>query len=672
MSLNLNPEQNAAILHHDGPLLVLAGAGSGKTRVITHKIAHLISSVGINPKQIVAVTFTNKAAQEMKARVNSLFSDKKNKGLQISTFHQLGLRLLQREHIHCGLRPKFSIFDAEDSRTLLKELAFVGGDDSKMPLEIMQQHISLWKNELRSPESAINHVTDPQLFTAAKLYHSYEHALRAYNAVDFDDLIYLPVTLLKENAALKEKWQNSVRYLLVDEYQDTNSAQYEFIKLLTGISARFTVVGDDDQSIYAWRGARPDNLDELKKDFPNLHVIKLEQNYRSSQRILRCANTLIQQNPHIFEKKLWSALAPGEKIRIIQTKDEHNEVSQVVSEIVSRRYRESCPFGDFAILYRSNHQARPFEQALREQSVPYTLSGGQSFFSKTEIKDVVAYCRLIINPDDDAAFLRIINTPRREIGATTIEKLSHYASLRKCSLLSASQEMGLSEHVTARALENLHEFSTWIARMQQLFETENHTRALQQLLTDIDYESWILDNSPSAKNAEKRSKNVQDLISWMQKLLDKEDQEHSFETVLHRLTLIDLLERGDAQQETDRVQLMTLHAAKGLEFKHVFLVGMEEGILPHQNSIDTDDVEEERRLTYVGITRAQQSLTLTLAHKRRKHGEHMESTPSRFLEELEKEDLQWEGFQDKKDPQRAMEVGQSHLASLKALLGETP
>jgi ATP-dependent DNA helicase Rep len=667
--INLNPQQQEAITHHHGPLLVLAGAGSGKTRVITHKIVHLISTVGINPKNIIAVTFTNKAAQEMKSRVNSLFTDKKNKGLFIATFHQLGLKILQREHKELGLRSKFSIFDAEDSRNLLKDLAFVTVDDSKTPIELLQHQISMWKNELLTPEQALDVANTPELFAAAKLYSAYQQALRAYNSVDFDDLIFAPVQLLANNPELKEKWQNTVRYMLVDEYQDTNSAQYELIKLLCGVSARFTVVGDDDQSIYAWRGARPDNLEELKKDFPQLAVIKLEQNYRSTQRILRCANTLIKQNPHLFEKNLWSTLAPGEKLRIIRTKDEHSEVSQVVSEIVSRRYRENSSYGDFAILYRSNHQARPFEQALREQSVPYTLSGGQSFFSKTEIKDVVAYCRLVINPDDDAAFLRIINTPRREIGATTIEKLNAYASMRKCSLLSACHEMGLAEYVSARAMDNLREFAVWIETMQRLFEEENHTRALQQLLTDIDYNDWILENSPSAKNAEKRLQNVQDLVNWMQRLLDHEEQEHNFESVLHRVTLIDLMERNESKEEDDRVQLMTLHAAKGLEFKHVFLVGMEEGILPHQNSIDNDDIEEERRLAYVGITRAQQSLALTLTHSRRRQGDKAESQPSRFLEELEADDLQWEGFSDKKDPQRSLEVGKSHLESLKAMLG---
>lgn len=665
---NLNPQQQEAILHTDGPLLVLAGAGSGKTRVITHKIAHLITSIGINPKHILAVTFTNKAAQEMKSRVNSLFTEKKNKGLHISTFHQLGLRLLHQEYAQLGFRRKFSIFDAEDARNVLKDLAFITEQDNQTPLEMMQHQISLWKNELLSPQEVLSQLSDPKLMSTAQLYIAYQNALHAYNAVDFDDLIFLPVRLLRDNSELKEKWQNNVRYLLVDEYQDTNYAQYEFIKLLTGVAARFTVVGDDDQSIYAWRGARPDNLEELKKDFPHLKVIKLEQNYRSTQRILRCANTLIRQNPHVFEKKLWSDLSPGEKVRVIKTKDDLSEVSQIVSEIVSRRYREKGDYGDFAILYRSNHQARPFEQALREQNIPYTLSGGQSFFSKTEIKDVVAYCRVVMNPDDDSAFLRIINTPRREIGTTTIEKLHAYAATRQCSLLAASQEMGLAQYLPSRAVESLSQFAAWIASMQRLFETENHTRALQQLLTDIDYETWLLENSPTPANAEKRSKNVQDLISWMQRLLDHEEQEHTFESVLHRLTLIDLLERNEAKQENDRLQLMTLHAAKGLEFKHVFLSGMEEGILPHQNSIDADDIEEERRLAYVGVTRAQQSLTLTLVHSRRKHGDRIECTPSRFLEELGEEDLQWEGFEDKKDPVHAQEVGASHLASLKALL----
>ena len=412
---DLNPRQREAVRHLDGPLLVLAGAGSGKTRVITAKIAHLIEHGGVAARHITAVTFTNKAAREMKGRVGKLLDAEAGRGLSISTFHTLGLNILRRELKAAGLRAGFSIFDEQDVEQLLRELAKKNEAD-KDTLQRARWQISAWKNDLIDPDTALSNATDDFGGFYAALYGAYQRALRVYNAVDFDDLILLPVSLLRTEPALRERWQNRIRYLLVDEYQDTNGAQYELVKLLVGVRGALTVVGDDDQSIYAWRGARPENLARLRDDFPRLHVIKLEQNYRSTGRILRAANTLIANNEHVFEKRLWSELGPGELLRVVNCRDEEDEAERVISEIIQQRFNSGAPYSSFAILYRGNHQARPFEKALRTQNIPYFISGGTSFFSRSEVKDVMAYLRLIVNPDDDSAFLRIVNTPRREIG----------------------------------------------------------------------------------------------------------------------------------------------------------------------------------------------------------------------------------------------------------------
>ncbi|MDH5453969.1 MAG: UvrD-helicase domain-containing protein, partial [Paracoccaceae bacterium] len=404
---DLNPRQREAVRHLDGPLLVLAGAGSGKTRVITAKIAHLIEHAGVSARHITAVTFTNKAAREMKGRVGRLLGADAGRGLSISTFHTLGLNILRRELSAAGLRAGFSIFDEQDVEQLLRELSKKNEAD-KDTLQRARRQISAWKNDLIDPEAAMARAdSDFDAFHAA-LYAAYQRALRVYNAVDFDDLILLPVSLLRTAPELRERWQNRIRYLLVDEYQDTNGAQYELVKLLAGVRAALTVVGDDDQSIYAWRGARPENLVRLREDFPRLHVIKLEQNYRSTGRILHAANTLIANNEHVFEKKLWSQLGPGDPLRVVNCRDEEDEAERVVSEIIQHRFNASAPYSSFAILYRGNHQARPFEKALRTQNIPYFLSGGTSFFARSEVKDVVAYLRLLVNPDDDSAFLRVI------------------------------------------------------------------------------------------------------------------------------------------------------------------------------------------------------------------------------------------------------------------------
>ena len=663
----LNPRQREAVRYLGGPSLVLAGAGSGKTRVITAKIAHLLQHAGVQPRHIHAVTFTNKAAREMKARVGRLLADTNTSGLNISTFHTFGLNLLRREHRAAGLRPGFSIFDEQDVEQLLKELSRKNEAD-RQTLQQARWQISAWKNELIMPETALSQAEDDfQAFYAA-LYGAYIDALRAYNALDFDDLILRPVQLLREDAELRERWQNRVRHLLVDEYQDTNGAQYELVRLLVGVQAAFTVVGDDDQSIYAWRGARPENLAHLQEDFPQLRVIKLEQNYRSTGRILGAANRLIANNPHVFDKRLWSELGPGEPIRVIHCRDEQAEAERVVAEIVQHRFNHGAAYADFAILYRGNHQARLFEKALRTHSVPYFVSGGTAFFSRTEIKDLMAYLRLLSNTDDDAAFLRVINTPRREIGHGTIAKLASWAAQRHGSLFDAIDEFGLQEQLASRPRKHLQAFREWITGLQQLAAHKPPSQVLEQLLRDIDYRDWLLQTSTSDKAGERRWENVTDLVEWLETLQADEHKGETLGELVSHLSLMDILERQDEDEAGDRVALMTLHAAKGLEFPVVFLVGVEEGLLPHQTSIEEDSLEEERRLAYVGITRAQRELLITTAEKRRRAGELVRCEPSRFLQELPAEDIRWEGRGVEVSAEERQERGRASIASLRAML----
>ena len=645
----LNARQQEAVLYIAGPCLVLAGAGSGKTSVITRKIAYLIQTCEIPARHIAALTFTNKAAREMKARVSHLMRGSAAKGLTVSTFHNLGLNIIRREYKSVGFKPGFSIFDAEDARSLLKELMLKDGDLDSDHLNLVQNQISTWKNDLITPKRALELVQSPGEQTIALVYQQYNQALRAYNAVDFDDLILIPVDLFRQHSDILARWQKKIRYLLVDEYQDTNSSQYLLVQLLVGNRGALTVVGDDDQSIYAWRGARPENMAQLTVDYPQLRVIKLEQNYRSTSRILRVANHLIANNPHEFDKALWSEMGLGDHIRVVRCANEDAEAERVATEILTQRLRKQNKFRDYAVLYRGNHQSRLLEMKLQHHQVPYKISGGSSFFAKTEIKDVMAYLRLLVNPDDDNAFLRIINTPRRHIGTSTLEALGGYASQRQISLFAALDEIGLQSHIPEKNLERLVRFSHWMKQVATNCTTNDPIAGVREMIDDIDYVGWMHQNSPSTKAAEKRIENVFYLVESLQKSLDKtadddEDDEKRIQDAIAKLVLRDLLERQEEEDESDQVQLMTLHASKGLEFPHVFMVGMEEDLLPHRNSIDENNIEEERRLTYVGITRAQKTLTMTLAGKRKQFGEHSDTAPSRFLEELPKDDVEREGF----------------------------
>jgi len=671
----LNARQKEAAHFIDGPLLVLAGAGSGKTSVITRKIAWLIQECGIQPTRIAAVTFTNKAAREMKTRVTALLKGTDAKGLAISTFHTLGLTILRKELAASGYKPGFSIHDSEDSLNLIRES--LRGHKGITP-ESVQWQISAWKNALLSPEqAAIGSDGDTLLSTAARVYAEYQRSLKAFNALDFDDLILQPVHMLRGHPEVRERWQTQVRYLLVDEYQDTNAGQYELVKLLVGSGGALTVVGDDDQSVYAWRGARPENLHQLKDDFPTLKVIKLEQNYRCSGRILKAANQLIANNPHLFEKRLWSEHGFGDPVRVLACRDDEHEAERVVSELMHHKFMHNTDHRDYAILYRGNHQARLFERVLREQRIPYYLSGGLSFFERTEVRDIMAYLKLLANPDNDSAFLRVVNTPRREIGAATLEKLSAYAQGRSLSLFAASFELGLAQHLSDRQLASLKRFCVWLSDLADRAREEEPATVLRSLLADIAYDTWLKETCDNLEAAEKRMENVLELTGWLTRLAKQEQQDEpsTFAELVARLSLIGMLDNEDDENQSDQVSLMTLHAAKGLEFPHVFIVGMEEGLLPHRSSIEAGDanadsaVEEERRLAYVGITRAKKTLAFTYAKQRKRYGEVVQCEPSRFLNELPADDLQWEGKGSSVNPEQKQERGAAHVAHLRNLLG---
>ncbi len=668
--MKLNKQQQQAVEYVTGPCLVLAGAGSGKTRVIINKIAYLVAKCGYVPRQIAAVTFTNKAAREMKERVAHSIGKEASRGLIVSTFHTLGFDMIKREYKQLGFKANMTLFDEHDQYALLKELTADLLCEDKDLLRELISVISRWKNDLVLPPQAKQLARDHKQQMFAECYDRYNQQIRAYNALDFDDLIMLPTLLLQQNDAVRTKWQQKIRYLLVDEYQDTNTSQYELIKLLVGERACFTVVGDDDQSIYSWRGAQPQNMMRLKTDFPHLNVVKLEQNYRSTQRILHCANILIDNNDHVFAKKLFSTLDQGEKLQVIEAKNEEEEAERVVGELIAHRFMRKTKYKDYAILYRGNHQSRLLEKVLMQNRIPYKISGGASFFSRAEIKDMMAYLRLVVNQDDDAAFLRIVNTPKREIGTVTLQKLGELAHEKHCSLFEAIFDFELIQRITPKAYNALQHFGQWIVQLSDEVIRSEPERAIRSMLAQLHYEEYLYEYATSPKAAEMQSKNVATLFDWVAEMLKGNDMDEpmTLNQVVTRLTLRDMLERGEEDDESDQVQLMTLHASKGLEFPHVFLIGMEEGILPHQTSIDEDNVEEERRLAYVGITRAQQTLIFSLCKERRQFGELLKPEPSRFLAELPTDDVQWERDKPPLTQEQVRENTATQLANLRAIL----
>jgi len=658
MSAGLNFAQQEAVNFLHGPCLVLAGAGSGKTRVITHKIGRLIQA-GCAPGRIAAITFTNKAATEMRERAKDLIG-RDAKDVLICTFHALGVRMLRQDGGVMGLKPQFSIMDSSDVTGILKD---AGGTTDAATARTWQWTISLWKNMGLNAAQAMALAKDDNERTIAKIMARYEERLSAYQSVDFDDLIGLPLKLLQEHEAVRLKWQAQLGHVLVDEYQDTNATQYEVLKCLVGEQARFTAVGDDDQSIYGWRGATLDNLRRLPQDFPNLKVIKLEQNYRSTSAILRAANNVIQPNPKLFPKTLFSELGEGEPVRVVDADTEEHEAERMVARIQSLRAGTDIAAGgtpkelkDFAVLYRANHQARVLEKALRKAQIPYKVSGGQSFFDRAEIRDLCAWLRLWVNNDDDPAFLRAITTPKRGIGHQTLASLGEFSSQYKLSMFEALFSNSLPSVLSTRAMGSLHEFGRYVNdleyRARQTLGAEDARAFLTDWLKDIDYEKHLYDAEESETIAAAKWSNVMDFCDWMAQRcggqLDDSagvslgNDVKSLLEVAQTIALLSTL----TQQEKDQnvVTLSTLHASKGLEWPHVMLVGVTEGMLPfrlddepgneHTNKNIATRLQEERRLMYVGITRAQRTLAVSWSRKRKKGREMVAVQPSRFIAEM--------------------------------------
>ncbi|HRN76909.1 UvrD-helicase domain-containing protein [Ottowia sp.] len=647
-SPRLNLAQQDAVNHLRGPCLVLAGAGSGKTRVITHKIARLIQT-GVEPRRIAAITFTNKAAAEMRERARELVGKPAGE-LLVCTFHALGVRLLREDGAALGLKPQFSILDSDDVLALIKDC---GATTDLATARQWQWAISRWKNAGLDSAEALAQATSEAERQTAQIMARYQERLAAYQSVDFDDLIGLPLRMLQKHEDVARKWQDRLVHVLVDEYQDTNATQYELMKLLVGKRGSFTTVGDDDQSIYGWRGATLDNLKRLPEDFPQLKVIKLEQNYRSTAAILRAANNVIGPNPKLFPKRLYSELGEGEPVRVLACDHEQHEAERAVARIQSlRQESKHKEWRDFAILYRANHQARVFEQALRRAQIPYKVSGGQSFFDRAEIKDLCAWLRLWVNEDDDPAFLRAVTTPKRGIGHQTLAALGEFASKARRSLFGALFAHSLGAALPARAVGSLHEFGRYVNDLQhRARHTVGHEAArafLTDWLKDIGYEQHLYDAEDSEALAAARWTNVLEFCDWMAGRCGGQiDDMAGVSTAAERKSLLEVAQTislistlNEREQDSDVVTLSTLHAAKGLEWPHVVLAGVIKGLLPFRPDEDAGAaaqaarIEEERRLMYVGITRAKTSLAVSWARRRKKGREIVAAQPSRFIAEM--------------------------------------
>ena len=652
----LNPAQQEAVNYFEGPCLVLAGAGSGKTRVITHKIGRLIQS-GLKAEQIAAITFTNKAAAEMRERAKKLMG-RSAKGVLICTFHSLGMRMLRQDGEVLGLKKQFSILDTDDVTSIIKD---AGGSTDAATARQWQWTISRWKNMGLNSAQAATIASGEEEALTARIMARYEERLTAYQSVDFDDLIGLPLKLLQQHDAVRAKWQGSLGHVLVDEYQDTNATQYEVLKCLVGERGRFTAVGDDDQSIYGWRGATLDNLKKLPVDYPNLKVVKLEQNYRSTSAILRAANNVIAPNPKLFPKTLFSELGEGEPVRVVDCDSEEHEASRVVARIQSLQaegtlqaaggqYRE---WKDFCVLYRANHMAKPFEKAFRKANIPYKVSGGQSFFDRAEIKDLCCWLRLLANNDDDPAFMRAVTTPKRGIGHTTLGTLGQFSNQYKLSLFEALFSNSLGSVLPAKAVASLHEFGRYLNdleyRAKRTVGAEDALVFLKDWLKEIDYEKNLYDGEDSEKIAAAKWTNVMDFCEWMAQRCGGQDDDEavggvmtkplkSMLEVVQSIALLSTLSEREGDQNV--VTLSTLHAAKGLEWPHVVMAGVNEGLLPFKMEDDGDAegqalrLQEERRLMYVGITRAQRTLAVNWLRRRKKGRDTIAGLPSRFIAEM--------------------------------------
>ena len=657
---SLNSPQRDAVLHDEGPLLVLAGAGSGKTRVIVEKIAHLVSSGRYPARRIAAITFTNKSAKEMRERVGRRIRGEAAGELTISTFHALGLRFLQVEHAAVGLRRGFSIFDADDSAAQVKDLMPGAKPDA---IDDAKNLVSRAKNAGLSPEQALAAARSTREAEAATLYARYQARLASFNAVDFDDLIRLPVQVLEGSQDITAAWRERIGYLLVDECQDTNDAQYRLLKAIAGPRGHFTCVGDDDQSIYAWRGANPENLQQMAQDYPALRVVKLEQNYRCSNRVLRAANALIARNPHQHLKTLWSEQADGERIRVWECRDGEHEAEKVAAEISFLHESRQVPWNEFCILFRGNHQSRPLEKALQLLRVPYHLTGGTAFLERQEVKDALAWLRVVANPDDDAAFLRAVQSPKREVGATSLARLAELAAAKHLPLSRAAQAMGALQQLPPRAANGLGAFNDAIADLREQSTRLSAADLVRRLAEKSGLLAELRAQCRDEGSFQRRKANLDELAEWF----EGGPRGASAGDLAAQLAL---LSRNDKDDGGNQVRLMSLHAAKGLEFGHVFIVGCEDGTLPHEAALEEGSLEEERRLMYVGITRAKSRLWLSYSRETRRFREKVRLKPSRFLDELPAAELQRDGADPVADAAAKKERAAAGLAAIQALLGD--
>ena len=658
----LNPKQREAVEKTEGPLLILAGAGSGKTRVITLRVAYLAYS-GVQPESVLAVTFTNKAANEMKERVASMLSSGRGKSSTISTFHSLCLNILRKEIHHLGYRKNFIIYDSSEQLSLLRNLLsdIRAYDRSFKPDAIMEQ-IGRIKNEFASSSGT------PELeeFTGL-VYPRYQEMLKAMNALDFDDLLLLTLQLFREHPSVLQRYQEKFSYMMVDEYQDTNKVQYELIKMLAGQKRNLCVVGDDDQSIYGWRGANLYNILDFEKDFPGTVIVRLEQNYRSTGNILQAANGVINNNRKRMEKSLWSAGSKGPLVNVFRAADSEKEARWVSDRIALIRYEKNIAYENFAVLYRANLFSRPFEEALRINRIPYTVVGGTSYFERKEVKDLAAYLKIIANPFDDMSLLRAANAPKRGLGPTTISRFADFEKEKAISLLEAfrrnSEVPGLGKMVS----EAVNRFIDLLDRYVILFQTPGAmAKALKNLAEEVNYKNYIYELYKTPEAAAQRIENVDGFIQSLSQY-EETNESPSLPGFLETLALTDL--SNEKTEKTFGVTLTSFHSAKGLEFPVVFIAGLEEDILPHKKSIDTDgDLEEERRLFYVGITRAMKELYLTYTGHRIRYGKTLPSSPSRFLKEIPEDLLKRIDTHEDEDPDENERDAKAFFSKIKEIL----
>jgi DNA helicase-2/ATP-dependent DNA helicase PcrA len=632
----LNPPQQQAVNHTEGALLILAGAGSGKTQVITSRIVHLLRDKRVPAENILAVTFTNKAAREMKERVNAMAGTMAD-GIVISTFHSLGVRILRRDIRALGFKPNFSIYSTSDQSGVLAQAMRERDIDPKQIVpDTILWRISALKNRLIAPVDFKPEGSDRLDLATASVYPRYQELLKGFNAIDFDDIIMFSVKLLQSFPKILEHWQERFRYLMVDEYQDTNASQYLLISLLAKRHGNLCVVGDDDQSIYGWRGAEVQNILNFEHDYPSCKVIKLEQNYRSTGTILEAANKVISNNPVRTDKALWTASGQGREIDLIAADDEEQEAAKVVEGMMLEQFQDKLPWSDMAVLYRSNAQSRAFEERLRMERIPYIVVGGQQFYERKEVKDAIAYLKVIDNPNDEASLLRIINFPRRGIGDTTMLRLNQWSMERDVPLFEALGGVAEIPDISVSARKAVESFHAMLKGVIDGFNSKSRLgEQVNALFNRLRIEDELYRTLNDAAQAKKRIENIEQVVNSLA-AFEEHEPRPTLSAFLERISLMDE-ERSDDDKEhgNNAVTLMSLHSSKGLEFSHVWLVGMEEDLLPHKRSIEEDpSCAEERRLCYVGITRARRHLTISRCLTRRKYGALEERKPSRFLAEI--------------------------------------